>query len=119
MENFKLSVNVNYNTKISFKTQILTLHYTKKNGAIIHFNYSMKILLYIPDNPTQTRAVHKRIFSLWSRLQSLNHKGHELQHRRHLHAFYGLPDSDGGGGTLTAQTRATLMRPPGSPLRWG
>ncbi|KAJ8734165.1 hypothetical protein PYW07_014716 [Mythimna separata] len=72
----------------------------------------------LTENPTQNKAVNKRIFSLWSRLQSLNHKGHELQHRRHLHAFYGLPDSD-GGGTLTAETRATLMRPPGSPLRWG
>ncbi|XP_030035126.2 uncharacterized protein LOC115451071 isoform X2 [Manduca sexta] len=64
------------------------------------------------------KAVSKRIFSLWSRLQSLNHKGHELFHRRHLHAFYGMPDSD-GSGVLTAETRATLMRPPGSPLRWG
>uniref|UniRef100_A0A2A4JJ50 Uncharacterized protein n=1 Tax=Heliothis virescens TaxID=7102 RepID=A0A2A4JJ50_HELVI len=72
----------------------------------------------LTDNPTQNKTVNKRIFSLWSRLQSLNHKGHELQHRRHLHAFYGLPDSD-GGGALTAETRATLMRPPGSPLRWG
>ncbi|XP_026725846.1 uncharacterized protein LOC113492550 isoform X2 [Trichoplusia ni] len=71
----------------------------------------------LTDNTTQ-KVVNKRIFSLWSRLQSLNHKGHELQHRRHLHAFYSLPDSD-GGGTLTAETRATLMRPPGSPLRWG
>ncbi|CAB3236988.1 unnamed protein product [Arctia plantaginis] len=67
---------------------------------------------------TENKVVNKRIFSLWSRLQSLNHKGHELQHRRHLHAFYGLPDSD-GGGTLTAETRATFLRPPGSPLRWG
>ncbi|KAJ8734659.1 hypothetical protein PYW08_013909 [Mythimna loreyi] len=72
----------------------------------------------LSENRTQNKAVNKRIFSLWSRLQSLNHKGHELQHRRHLHAFYGLPDSD-GGGALTAETRATLMRPPGSPLRWG
>ncbi|XP_013183305.1 uncharacterized protein LOC106129324 [Amyelois transitella] len=63
------------------------------------------------------RTVKKRLFSLWSRLQSLNHKGHELQHRRHLHAFYGLPED--GNGVLTAETRATLMRPPGSPLRWG
>ncbi|KAL4706842.1 hypothetical protein ACJJTC_010076 [Scirpophaga incertulas] len=67
---------------------------------------------------TKNRGVKKRIFSLWSRLQSFNHKGHELQHRRHLHAFYGLPDSD-GGGVLTAETRATFLRPPGSPLRWG
>ncbi|KAM3966597.1 uncharacterized protein ACR2FA_012132 [Aphomia sociella] len=64
------------------------------------------------------RSVKKRIFSLWSRLQSLNPKGHELQHRRHLHTFYGLPNSD-GGGIISAETRATLMRPPGSPLRWG
>ncbi|XP_053600675.1 uncharacterized protein LOC128669689 isoform X2 [Plodia interpunctella] len=63
-------------------------------------------------------TVKKRLFSLWSRLQSLNHKGHELHHRRHLHAFYGLPDGD-GNGILTAETRASLMRPPGSPLRWG
>ncbi|CAG9783144.1 unnamed protein product [Diatraea saccharalis] len=74
----------------------------------------------IPGNSiTKNRAVKKRIFSLWSRLQSFNHKGHELQHRRHLHAFYGLPEGDGGGGVLTAETRATFMRPPGSPLRWG
>ncbi|KAL0850349.1 hypothetical protein ABMA28_012179 [Loxostege sticticalis] len=67
---------------------------------------------------TKNQAVKKRIFSLWSRLQSFNHKGHELQHRRHLHAFYGLPDGD-TGGVLTAETRATFLRPPGSPLRWG
>ncbi|RVE43513.1 hypothetical protein evm_011847 [Chilo suppressalis] len=73
----------------------------------------------VSDNSiTKNRAVKKRIFSLWSRLQSFNHKGHELQHRRHLHAYYGLPDG-GGGGVLTAETRATFMRPPGSPLRWG
>ncbi|KAF9795351.1 hypothetical protein SFRURICE_004723 [Spodoptera frugiperda] len=43
------------------------------------------------DNQTQNKAVNKRIFSLWSRLQSLNHKGHELvAHRRHLHSFTGL-----------------------------
>ncbi|XP_004928574.1 uncharacterized protein LOC101745341 [Bombyx mori] len=67
----------------------------------------------------ENKVVAKRIFSLWSRLQGLNHnRGHELHHRRHLHAFYGLPDGD-GGGVLTAETRATLMRPPGSPLRWG
>ncbi|KAJ0181053.1 hypothetical protein K1T71_003138 [Dendrolimus kikuchii] len=66
----------------------------------------------------ENKSVKKRIFSLWSRLQGLNHKGHELHHRRHLHAFYGMPDSE-SGGTLTAETRATLMRPPGSPLRWG
>ncbi|CAF4781181.1 unnamed protein product [Pieris macdunnoughi] len=67
------------------------------------------------------KVVKKRIFSLWSRLQGL-HRGHELHHRRHLHAFYGLPDDGGGGGgdsTLTAETRATFLRPPGSPLRWG
>ncbi|CAG9575650.1 unnamed protein product [Danaus chrysippus] len=66
---------------------------------------------------TENKAIKKRIFSLWSRLQSLSHRGHELQHRRHLYAFYGLPED--GGGTLTAETRATFMRPPGSPLRWG
>ncbi|XP_028156402.1 uncharacterized protein LOC114349985 [Ostrinia furnacalis] len=70
-------------------------------------------------NMTKNRAVKKRIFSLWSRLQSFNHKGHELQHRRHLHAFYGLPDGGDTGGVLTAETRATFLRPPGSPLRWG
>ncbi|KAF9416688.1 hypothetical protein HW555_006001 [Spodoptera exigua] len=70
------------------------------------------------ENQTQNKAVNKRIFSLWSRLQSLNHKGHELQHRRHLHSFTGHLDSD-GGGALTAETRATFLRPPGSPLRWG
>ncbi|CAK1548358.1 unnamed protein product [Leptosia nina] len=72
--------------------------------------------------PNKTKkVVKKRIFSLWSRLQGLTHRGHELHHRRHLHAFYGLPDDGGGGdgGTLTAETRATFMRPPGSPLRWG
>lgn len=64
------------------------------------------------------KAVKKRLFSLWSRLQSLSHRGHELHHRRHLHAFYGLPDNK-GNGIVTAQTRATFVRPPGSPLRWG
>ncbi|XP_072935941.1 uncharacterized protein [Epargyreus clarus] len=64
------------------------------------------------------KTVKKRIFSLWSRLQSLSHKGHELQHRRHLHAFYGFPDDGSGGGSaLTAETRASFIRPPGSPLR--
>ncbi|VVC89576.1 unnamed protein product [Leptidea sinapis] len=76
------------------------------------------------DLPTETskKLVKKRIFSLWSRIQGL-HRGHELHHRRHLHAFYGIPDDGGGGssksGTLTAETRATFIRPPGSPLRWG
>ncbi|XP_059047499.1 uncharacterized protein LOC131842944 [Achroia grisella] len=64
------------------------------------------------------RSVKKRIFSLWSRLQSLSPKGHELHHRRHLQALYGLPNGD-GSGIISAETRATLMRPPGSPLRWG
>ncbi|XP_026764601.2 uncharacterized protein LOC113522945 [Galleria mellonella] len=64
------------------------------------------------------RSVKKRIFSLWSRLQSLSPKGHELHHRRHIHSFYGLPNN-GGSGVISAETRATLMRPPGSPLRWG
>ncbi|XP_013167255.1 PREDICTED: uncharacterized protein LOC106117467 [Papilio xuthus] len=64
------------------------------------------------------RTVKKRIFSLWSRLQSLSHRGHELHHRRHLHAFYGSPDTN-RNGIVTAQTRATFIRPPGSPLRWG
>lgn len=60
----------------------------------------------------------KRIFSIWSRLQSLNPKGHELHHRRYLHAYYGgLPNAD-GGGAMSAETRA-MSRPPGSPLRWG
>ncbi|XP_041974196.1 uncharacterized protein LOC121729675 isoform X2 [Aricia agestis] len=68
-------------------------------------------------NPQERKSVNKRIFSLWSRLQSLSHKGHELHHRRHLYSFYGLPE--GGGGALTAETRASLVRPPGSPLRWG
>ncbi|XP_038209404.1 uncharacterized protein LOC119830448 [Zerene cesonia] len=69
----------------------------------------------------KNKKIKKRIFSLWSRLQGL-HRGHELHHRRHLHAFYGLPDDGGGGGdggALTAETRATFLRPPGSPLRWG
>ncbi|XP_023951135.2 uncharacterized protein LOC112055309 [Bicyclus anynana] len=70
------------------------------------------------ESPTNDKkAVRKRIFSLWSRLQSLSHRGHELHHRRHLYALYGLPED--GGGTLTAETRGTMMRPPGSPLRWG
>ncbi|CAH2244542.1 jg8073 [Pararge aegeria aegeria] len=72
------------------------------------------------ENPTNDKkTVRKRIFSLWSRLQSLSHRGHELHHRRHLYALYGLPEDGGGGGTLTAETRGTMMRPPGSPLRWG
>lgn len=70
------------------------------------------------DASTENKAIKKRIFSLWSRIQGLNPKGHELPHRRHLHAFYGMPDNN-GGGPLTAETRAILMRPPGSPLRWG
>ncbi|XP_049886930.1 uncharacterized protein LOC126381493 [Pectinophora gossypiella] len=68
------------------------------------------------NSSSKKKTVNKRLFSLWSRLQSLSHKGHELPHRRHL-TFYGFPDSD-GGGALTAETRA-MMRPPGSPLRWG
>lgn len=70
------------------------------------------------DALNENKTVNKRIFSLWSRLQNLSPKAHELQHRRHLHAYYGLSDSD-SSGILTAETRATLMRPPGSPLRWG
>ncbi|XP_047540700.1 uncharacterized protein LOC125073729 [Vanessa atalanta] len=75
-------------------------------------------LSFLENSSNENKSVKKRIFSLWSRLQSLSHRGHELHHRRHLYAFYGLPE-DGGGGALTAETRATLMRPPGSPLRWG
>ncbi|XP_068629065.1 uncharacterized protein [Battus philenor] len=69
-------------------------------------------------NLSNKKTVKKRLFSLWSRLQSLSHRGHELHHRRHLHAFYGLPDNN-GNGIVTAQTRASFVRPPGSPLRWG
>ncbi|CAH2100148.1 unnamed protein product [Euphydryas editha] len=70
------------------------------------------------ENPSNDKkSIKKRIFSLWSRLQSLSHRGHELHHRRHLYAFYGLPEDS--GGALTAETRATFLRPPGSPLRWG
>lgn len=81
----------------------------------------LKYIKPFPEHEPKNRKVRKRIFSLWSRLQSLNHKGHELQHRRHLYALYGHPDSEGAGsgGALTAETRATFMRPPGSPLRWG
>ncbi|CAG5042091.1 unnamed protein product [Parnassius apollo] len=64
------------------------------------------------------KTVKKRLFSLWSRLQGLSHRGHELHHRRHLHAFYGSPDNN-GNRIVTAQTRAIFVRPPGSPLRWG
>ncbi|XP_014369576.2 uncharacterized protein LOC106719693 [Papilio machaon] len=75
--------------------------------------------LFVTENGnSDRRTVKKRIFSLWSRLQSLSHRGHELHHRRHLHAFYGSPDSN-RNGIVTAQTRATFVRPPGSPLRWG
>ncbi|XP_050359712.1 uncharacterized protein LOC126779607 [Nymphalis io] len=74
-------------------------------------------LSFLENSSNENKSVKKRIFSLWSRLQSLSHRGHELHHRRHLYAFYGLPED--GGGALTAETRATLMRPPGSPLRWG
>lgn len=86
---------------------------------ICSFNFVEMIFFCLAENPlTNNKSVEKRIFSLWSRLQGLSPKGHELHHRRHLHAFYGMPDSE-SGGTLTAETRATFMRPPGSPLRWG
>ncbi|GBP41721.1 hypothetical protein EVAR_33712_1 [Eumeta japonica] len=68
---------------------------------------------------TESVPVKKRLFSLWSRLQSMAPRGHELHHRRHLHAFMQLPaGGTDAGGTLTAEARA-VMRPPGSPLRWG
>ncbi|XP_041974195.1 uncharacterized protein LOC121729675 isoform X1 [Aricia agestis] len=87
---------------------------TKREGAI---KLKKKNQTITDTNPQERKSVNKRIFSLWSRLQSLSHKGHELHHRRHLYSFYGLPE--GGGGALTAETRASLVRPPGSPLRWG
>ncbi|KAI5642479.1 hypothetical protein NE865_05506 [Phthorimaea operculella] len=72
------------------------------------------------DVNTPGKKKSKRLFSLWSRLQSLSHKGHELPHRRHL-AYYGFPEPGDGGAMLTAETRDNqrMMRPPGSPLRWG
>ncbi|CAH2068368.1 unnamed protein product, partial [Iphiclides podalirius] len=73
----------------------------------------------IENSSGSKKAVKKRLFSLWSRLQSLSHRGHELHHRRHMHAFYSSPDNIKGNGIVTAQTRATFVRPPGSPLRWG
>ncbi|XP_045452795.1 uncharacterized protein LOC123661902 [Melitaea cinxia] len=76
------------------------------------------LLVFFSENlSSDKKSIKKRIFSLWSRLQSLSHRGHELHHRRHLYAFYGLPEDS--GGALTAETRATFLRPPGSPLRWG
>ncbi|XP_045761302.1 uncharacterized protein LOC123864723 [Maniola jurtina] len=71
---------------------------------------------FLENSTNDKKTVKKRIFSLWSRLQSLSHRGHELHHRRHLYTLYGSPED--GGGTLTAETRGTMMRPPGSPLRW-
>ncbi|KAJ2946536.1 hypothetical protein O0L34_g12591 [Tuta absoluta] len=72
------------------------------------------------DENTPGKKKSKRLFSLWSRLQTLSHKGHELPHRRHL-AYYGFPEGGDGGAMLTAETRDNqrMMRPPGSPLRWG
>ncbi|XP_048005557.1 uncharacterized protein LOC125241233 [Leguminivora glycinivorella] len=74
----------------------------------------------IPDmvlNAGETGEVQKKLFSFWSRLQALSHKGRQLPTRRHTFAFYG-PD-DTRDGPLTAETRASHLRPPGQPLRWG
>ncbi|XP_063634583.1 uncharacterized protein LOC134805203 [Cydia splendana] len=74
----------------------------------------------IPDlviNERQTGEVQKKLFSFWSRLQALSHKGRQLPTRRHTFAFYG-PDGT-RDGPLTAETRASHLRPPGQPLRWG
>ncbi|CAG4924538.1 unnamed protein product [Colias eurytheme] len=117
-------------------TQLVPLHSEDKNkedGAYDKIlqndlDSAVKVKREEADNTNEAetdtdknKKIKKRIFSLWSRLQGL-HRGHELHHRRHLHAFYGLPDDGGGGGdggALTAETRATFLRPPGSPLRWG
>ncbi|XP_075987020.1 uncharacterized protein LOC142983814 [Anticarsia gemmatalis] len=124
------NANANYANLLTSELDSNNLREDEKNDRFRNDNPAVNVIKVkregisstqdnqLPENSSENKAVSKRIFSLWSRLQSLNHKGHELQHRRHLHAFYGLPDSD-GGGTLTAETRATLMRPPGSPLRWG
>ncbi|KOB79383.1 Uncharacterized protein OBRU01_00483 [Operophtera brumata] len=115
LEDSKLIRNENEDYNINDENPRLNLVKVKREGTT-----RLEIADTAQHEP-KNRTVRKRIFSLWSRLQSLNHKGHELQHRRHLYALYDLPDSEGGGsgGVLTAETRATFMRPPGSPLRWG
>nr|XP_034841208.1 probable serine/threonine-protein kinase DDB_G0286465 [Maniola hyperantus] len=74
-------------------------------------------IAFLENSTNDKKTVNKRMFSLWSRLQGLSHRGHELHHRRHLYSLYESPED--GGGALTAETRGTMMRPPGSPLRWG
>ncbi|KAI8429690.1 hypothetical protein MSG28_000258 [Choristoneura fumiferana] len=75
----------------------------------------------IPDNlvfnEDQKSAEQKKLFSFWSRLQSMSQKGRKLPTRRYAFVYYG-PDGV-RDGPLTAEIRASHLRPPGQPLRWG
>lgn len=101
---------------------LLCFSIIKCSYKVISLNFIFFLFPGFPNNgEDEWKSIpeKRRMFSMWSRLQSLNPKGHELHHRRHMHAYYIQSAADSNSGIVNAVVPRTPSRPPGSPLRWG